>query len=537
MKKMLVLLLSLTLVLFSCENNIKNNVEDKIDNTVNVVELSQVNNSSKLKVDITTDSRIKEYSLQVFSSYDNEEIEIASCSGKLSGGHVAEVIETNGYGKLKVRITFPNANYSVERDINIVSDEYTFVLLPATLPVTVFTLENISSESDVPTFLGLERSLSYNWDNLPSNMYRNPKIPKEINDNSNLTFHTHQVPRMIELVKELHEISPDAKINFVTSDIYPELIVKTMLWNGISDANITIYSDGTATYSLMQGTFGGDSEAVQAKYDELKADWESIKNDALSGDKTCLDKYEEKWSKYATLKIYSPIIAQDENVTWKVGRKGLLTCNNETIQSLIQGAAEQFNLGSLLTSLDEEKQNSLKALYNFDTGVFDESRKNNKKIMVFLGTRNDYSNGHLEDYLSFLKTYYGEDYDYYYKGHPAEPSGLPQFDQKKQIFDSVGCGEVDASIPAEIILFFCPDIDLCGYPSTTYQSADSSHVFTIMGTNDTTIDSLKTTCNNNGYLDKVNSFIAKIDETTYSFEVVGDDCYIWDSVNKKLSKQ
>lgn len=538
MKKCLfILLLALLFVMVSCDDKVNDGIIDDGETKVTEVTLSQVGQTSKLDVEISASSNIKDYTMQVFSTYEEEEIEIASYDGKLENGHVKEEVETNGYGKLKVKISFPGQTDVIEREVEVVADEYTFVLIPATLPVTAFTLEYLSGEyPSAPTFVGFERCLSYNWDNLPENMYRNPKISKEDNDTTNLKFHTHQVPRMMDLVKELHELSPEAKINFVTSDIYPELIVKVLFWNGISDANITLYSDGTATYSHVKSQFGDDDAKASWRYVKFTRNWEEIKKSALGGGKDCLEAYEEEWGKYATLRMYTPIIAQEDNVTWKVGRKSLLESKDTNIQDLIQGAAEQFNLGNMLKALDEEKSKALKALYNFDTNVFEESRKNGKKIMVFLGTRNDYTNGHLEDYLSFIKEYYGGEYDLYYKGHPAEPSGLPQFEDKKNIFETIGCKEVEASIPAEIILFFCPDIDLCGYPSTTFQSAEAEHVFTIMGSGETTIDSLKDTCTKNGYIDMVDSFIAINEDGTYTLEVVSEGDYTWDPDSKTATK-
>ena len=84
--------------------------------------------------------------------------------------------------------------------------------------------------------------------------------------------------------------------------------------------------------------------------------------------------------------------------------------------------------------------------------------------------------------------------------------------------------------------FFCPDIDLCGYPSTTFQSAEAEHVFTIMGSGETTIDSLKSTCTKNGYIDMVDSFIAIKDADTYTLEVVGKGNYTWDPSAKSITK-
>ena len=82
-------------------------------------------------------------------------------------------------------------------------------------------------------------------------MYRNPKISKEDNDTTNLKFHTHQVPRMMDLVKELHELSPEAKINFVNGGLQKlqEIKVKASgpIQQLISDIN-SYYDDAIVKY-------------------------------------------------------------------------------------------------------------------------------------------------------------------------------------------------------------------------------------------------------------------------------------------------
>ena len=87
--------------------------------------------------------------------------------------------------------------------------------------------------------------------------------------------------------------------------------------------------------------------------------------------------------------------------------------------------------------------------------------------MLFIGTRNDVTEAfHLRDYLTLIKNYYGEDYAYYYKGHPGDPTDLNP--ARKDLLEELKVTDVESSIAAELIYFFNPGIDLCGYPSSTY---------------------------------------------------------------------
>lgn len=66
-------------------------------------------------------------------------------------------------------------------------------------------------------------------------------------------------------------------------------------------------------------------------------------------------------------------------------------------------------------------------------------------------------------------TYYGDEYAYYYKGHPNTPTGL--WPSKQEQLSSLGITDIDSSVAAELILFFNPEVALSGYGSSTYNSA------------------------------------------------------------------
>ena len=55
---------------------------------------------------------------------------------------------------------------------------------------------------------------------------------------------------------------------------------------------------------------------------------------------------------------------------------------------------------------------------------------------------------------------YGDRYLYYYKGHPATPTELST--AKQDELKRLEMTDVDASIAAELILFFNPGIDVAG---------------------------------------------------------------------------
>ena len=88
--------------------------------------------------------------------------------------------------------------------------------------------------------------------------------------------------------------------------------------------------------------------------------------------------------------------------------------------------------------------------------------------MVLLGTYVNLEQS-FEDYAKLTMTYYGDEYAYYYKGHPNTPTGL--WPSKQEQLSSLGITDIDSSVAAELILFFNPEVALSGYGSSTYNSA------------------------------------------------------------------
>lgn len=372
-------------------------------------------------------------------------------------------------------------------------DEYNFASLNATFPVVYFTLELFSMDGDskasfeaaneagkniqfiknVPTFVSLERAAAYNWDMLPDKVHPMPNATYA----DSTTGEFHMMNRaMADYIKELHEINPDSKFNFYCVDNYPELIVKFFTAQGIDEDhfNATMISDGTASVSAFSYMFA-DGEQAEAKYNELKAVWETVKAKAASGDDTYLsdipyadsDEYSILW-RYATT-----IVNEEDNVQWWCSRDNFTAATtSEFMKNMLaelNGTKIQyFGINDMLSKLSKEDQTSLKNLFHFDGEMFEAAEEAGKRALVIIGTNWELE-GNLEGYVKLLEAEYGDEYVVYYKGHPRYPTGLNQ--EKIDIFQRYGVIDIDATLAAELILFYCPDIYLTGFPSTTFKSA------------------------------------------------------------------
>ncbi len=416
------------------------------------------------------------------------------CETELNPNTGAAVIDCS-YGRLKVKLKGIGADGTAltlaEDSVSVWAEEYNVACMNATFPVVYFTLDMFSMGEeevpgafaangslpimkDVPTFISLERVDAYSWDNLPDNVYALPNADEKTRMEGGF-FKNNEL--MAEFIKELYEINSHSKFNFYCVDNYPELILQFFTAQGIPDESFkaTMISDGTGTAVIYKKHFSAADSITE--YEKMLAEWNRIKTAAADGKKNYLDDvYNRYHDQYSILATYAMVIASSEgNVDWWCSRD-LFTGNTESedIKKIIEvmkteGSMKIFGINNMLSILHTEEQNALKELFHFDAEMFADSEKAGKKPLVIIGSSPTIENGELEGYIKLIKKLYGEEYMLYYKGHPGYPVEFD--DSKNAIFEEHGIINLDASIAAELIMFYCPDIYLVGWGSTTFKSA------------------------------------------------------------------
>ena len=434
-----------------------------------------------------------------FGEKNNSEIVKAIVSDSLLGdreevirNNVFEIECASGFDRLDfklkyfgihdIRIEYYNSSNEVVAfsnfNVTTKAKHYNIVMMNATLPVTHVALELVGPLKGQNNIVALERAGAFDWDNLPNGTVDCPfaeeeKIRGSVVSGNNYFFELCDA--MDRYIEYLHYIDKDSTFSLYVTDNYPELILKLLYDNGISETQSKIYmvTDGTGTYSIFSQTFPSSmtENDLKTKFDNMKTDWDAWKNKALNGDLSYIDDISQKIGRgYQMLQDYPAVIVQDDNVEWWVGRKNVdvLSCAyifNTYLKD--QSRVIARNLNSLLTALNKDSQSDLLNFLYFNENMFAEAYQKGKKVMLFIGTRNDVTEAfHLRDYLTLIKNYYGEDYAYYYKGHPGDPTDLNP--TRKDLLDELKVTDVESSIAAELIYFFNPGIDLCGYPSSTY---------------------------------------------------------------------
>ena len=373
------------------------------------------------------------------------------------------------YGKFKVDIRFEKNGKSVRNvseNAGVAAKEYNIAPLSATFPVVLFSLSawdiNVNSAGDkVPTIVMLDRPSAYNWDKLPEGVYGMPYLSESsIKSSADYTA-------CKQYVKDLFEISPNAKFNLYINDITCSLIQDIIYANRIPQGQYGIYllSDGSGSYNIFNETYAGANP--EQKHQELINLWNDAKEYAY---RTGTVKSGWGWHQHWD-SIYA-IVSCEPGTQWWVGRNDLFTSGDENrFAEKAKNDAVRKNIGAMLTNLQAKGDGvvgEFKAWYDFNDGYFDEASKQGKKAMLLLGTYVE-NEANFEDYARLTKLFYGNEYLYYYKGHPRTPTGLSPV--KQQQLSKLEITDVDSSIAAELILFFNPEINLSGYGTSTFNSA------------------------------------------------------------------
>ena len=401
-------------------------------------------------------------------------------------------VDFGNYGKFNVKVDYLLDGTVVKTAgstaVGVTADTYNIAPVSATLPVTFFSLNlwgDQSIRSTGPVIAMLERPNAYNWDELPEGrdgyygMYSIPYLsesdvsyqPGDFDQAGNLF--NNRIGIVADYVHDLMELDPTSHINLYCVDVYARIIPRVLYANLIPEDQYSIFLLSDGSFSPIQ--FGkiyssSDNAAVNAQHVK---EWNEAK--AATYRTGTLDPRLDDYGFYSSC-IWA-LVDAEPNAQWWVARKDLIKSSGDdnafgkTVQA--NDKLVQVNISNLLkTNIQPSEQNTaeFKALYNFNDGYFKAAEENGKDVMMFLGTRVT-SEQAFSEYARFAQLYYGDSYEYYYKGHPGTPSSL--YPNKVKQLEGLGITDVDSSVAAELILFFNPDIYLSGYQSSTYASVPS----------------------------------------------------------------
>ncbi len=405
-------------------------------------------------------------------------------------------IKLPSYGKFKISASFYKNGKNVldvdTKTVGVVAEKYNIVPMNASTPVLMYSLKfwDISQNSDgspIPSIVTLSRYNQYDWNKLPENLYANPLLTKKENASSGVSWLKVKLARMKYYVKELYELNPDSKFVFYVNDYnlrqsLPQVAYENKLPQ--DSYAVRILTDGSASYNIFQNAYGNESNA-QAKHDKLVASYKKFRDKVYSKGAQDYTKLE-----YGNIRNYTyAILDVEKDAEWWVVRKSTDTfgIKDSSFQSKVLSDSRVTSnyINNLLANVQSKgKEDEFKKLYKFDDSAFKATRKKGKKIMMILGTAKSVEGSPsdakdvilkekqpVSDYARFVMAYYGDKYEYYYKGHPGYIT--ESYPTRVKEMNSLGMQILDSSIAAELFAFYNPDIHMSGYTSSTFQNVGS----------------------------------------------------------------
>ncbi len=454
--------------------------------------IQQVGRDQAIKVSYNDDISVEK--LEITVTHGDQTV----ATKTVEGDDLSDSVTVDGvyYGKHTVSIKATNDAEEiceVSAEMDVFADEYVIAPISGSMPQLYFTLymDEITANHTIPAFVWLARPDSWNWDNLPDNVYPMPTV-----DISEVLVHNNY-DRMVEVtdayIEELYSINPDAKFNLYINDYNAYLYMKLLVGNGIPEDNyyVTLLSDGGASVTSFNSVFNKTTENFDADavYADMAGKLETLYTEVAEAGDYGNGTFTVNTSQF---RDYAYVAAKEmDNVEWWLPRpRADVLCspdeefintvlNVDTLKNRVAGTENyvimERNFSSPLVGLTEEQEAALKGLYNFNGDLFEAAHKDGKKAMMILGSWARPANEpDFESYVKMVKAYFGDEYVYFYKGHPNTPTAM--YPDKQAQLEELDLVDVESSINAELILFFYPDIYMCGYDSSTFASVQSEQM-------------------------------------------------------------
>ena len=345
------------------------------------------------------------------------------------------------YGMPKLYIKVQNYLFEkqIEKQFKIPAKEILFAAFPATLDSLLFSLNifNITKNFSCPIYVFLSRYRMWNWTNLPENVF----LFDILDENNYQKFNYYRILDKLKIwINQIYQLNNSTLFNLFINDYHTYVIPICLFANNIPPENYKIYmlSDGTGSYLAFNKIFNDKDTYIQ-NYNNMKNKYYVFRD------------YIRKRKSYDKDSRYS------KNINYRDLEK---------------------NINSLFKSLDKEQKEIIKDLFDLNSNFFEEAYKQNKSVMLIIGTHANVEKN-LYDYCLTTQLFYKDNYIYYYKAHPSTPI---EDDQKKiNNLKNISVLFVDSNIPFEMILYFNPNISCSGYYSSSFLEVGKQNLKSLFG--------------------------------------------------------
>lgn len=427
--------------------------------------------------------------------YGETLIESVAAAGTLS-------FEAPHHGIYTIRLE--NAEGVVKQtEAKVWASEYRIAYFNATLPVTMFMTSVFSDQSEnlpflaeeggmnadlsckLPTYIYLERTQTFDWEQLPANAYQ---FPGEVDG------FWEDMEEAYNFIKELYAMDSSSKFYFNFADNYTMLTALFAWGNQIPDANYTVtaWTDGQGSYTFLNALDStGKYTALQEQVNAKKAEFLAETPDFSELYAYVSDQYADSNGGYGA-QMALVLANETENVHYILNSTEGITWTDEALRAKLEGV-DAVALNDMLSLLKaEENAAGFRAFeFLYQTRWVDEDGReqsysdifaaSEKPNLIILGTSvsgeavsasQPYS---FERYYTYLQENYGDEYDIYYKAHPSYP--ITSFtDGRAEWFERDGVVDITpAQIPVELFMFFYEDVYVCGYFGSSFYSSQDNY--------------------------------------------------------------
>ena len=428
------------------------------------------------KLTMIVNDNVDEVQIDAYMLYNNEKCQTYTFKDKVVDNKIN--FDIGYFGKWYATISLYNNGSlinEIKQEIIVTSTIYNIAYIDASLPILIFTLKlmdgSISYSEDgelIPTIMSFVRASQIDWNELPENSTNNPYVDNELERD-----HFYKYPAMTQYMRDLYALNPESKFVLYYTDCYMYYEVPEVIWyeNPIPEDQykLILLTDGGLSYFYFQWAYDNVKDA-QSRHNEMLDYLKKVKQDAENGIEipkegdpvfnsslalyvyALMDYLDGEW--WLIRKASDTLAIKDENFLQKVLDDERVTSN--------------YINGLLQIVQDDGKGEEYKKLFKFEDSDFD--NVNDEEIMMILGAGKRVEDSDpIEPYVDIIKQLYGDQYVYFYKGHPGY---LPELNEGRlEELQAMDLVVLDSSIAAELFIFYHPEINLCGYTSSTFQNA------------------------------------------------------------------
>lgn len=347
------------------------------------------------------------------------------------------------------------------------------------------------------TYMWYERPNTANETLLPANVHLMNKIDAKYNSGANNAENTKQC---MGYIKKVFETYPNAHYKLFTDDLRAQYEFLMMNYTGIpaEQYEVVLGTDGTATYSFIKNYLfqGKTPENVEAAEANNNWDWYAYWYNEY---KRRITNHNVEQSRFINNNGGASFVmwaeASQSNVQYWLQWPQLLVSDDEQITQYLQ---TRMNLvekhhNDIYTALSEQSKKefvncvlagSFKGVegYTNETDykkMYDETYFPNYttggKYMIIAGTSVS-GMGSLDAFkerINAIKAYYGDEYTYLMKPHPAWTTNKveAQWPGYSAFLNEAGITELPAQTPMEVLMWIYPNAKVGGYPGSTFMSA------------------------------------------------------------------